>query len=94
MHSINICDAKEIPFIDVRWDMETTPPVINMQPHPHEQARIIVDLIKLREWNGFTILYESGKLNPGAYYENMRQYRILVLCNNIFAHILRFAISK
>lgn len=62
MHCMNICDAKEIPFVDVRWDSETKPPVINMQPHPYEQAKIIVDLIKMWGWKGFTILYESGKL--------------------------------
>lgn len=61
VHSMNICDAKEIPFIDVRWDAETKPPVINMHPHPDVLATIFVDLIRAWNWKGFTILYESGK---------------------------------
>lgn len=59
-HCLNICDAKEIPFIDVRVDIETKPPVINMQPHPDALAIVFVDLIRAWDWKGFTILYESG----------------------------------
>lgn len=60
-HAINICDYKEIPYIDTRWDVHTKPPVINMHPHPHVIADLVADLVKAWEWQGFTILYESGK---------------------------------
>lgn len=63
MHCMNICDAKEIPFIDVRWDADTKPPVINMQPHPDALAAVFVDLVRAWNWKGFTILYESGNKN-------------------------------
>lgn len=58
---MNICDAKEIPYIDVKWDSDTKPPVINMHPHPDAVAQIFVDIIKAWDWKGFTIIYESGK---------------------------------
>lgn len=58
---MNICDAKEIPYVDFKWDAETVPPVINMHPHPDAIASIFVDLIREWDWKGFTIVYESGK---------------------------------
>lgn len=58
---MNICDAKDIPYIDIRWDSHTMPPVINMQPHPEALGLVFVDLVKAWDWKGFTILYESGK---------------------------------
>lgn len=60
-HSMNICDVKEIPYIDVNFDANTSPPVINMHPHPDAVAQVFVDLIKAWNWEGFTIVYESGK---------------------------------
>lgn len=62
-HCMNICDAKEIPYIDVKWDADTKPPVINMHPHPDAIAQIFVDIIKAADWKGFTVVYESGKKN-------------------------------
>lgn len=59
-HCINICDTKEIPFIDVNLDAFTMPPVINMHPHPDALANIFIDLIKAYDWQAFTIIYESG----------------------------------
>lgn len=61
MHCTNICDAKEIPYVDFRWDANTKPPVINMMPHPDAMARVFVDLVRAWKWKGFTILYESGE---------------------------------
>lgn len=61
MHCTNICDAKEIPYVDFRWDANTKPPVINMLPHPDAMARVFVDLVRAWKWKGFTILYESGE---------------------------------
>lgn len=61
-HCINVCDTKEIPYIDVKLDADTMPPVINMHPHPDALANVFVDLIKAWDWKGFTIVYESGGL--------------------------------
>lgn len=58
---MNICDDKELPYIDVKWDADTKPPVINMHPHPDAVAQVFVDLIKAWDWKGFTIIYESGE---------------------------------
>lgn len=57
---MNICDAKDIPYIDVKWDSNTRLPVINMHPHPDALAHVFIDLIKASGWKGFTIIYESG----------------------------------
>lgn len=61
MHCMNVCDTKEIPYIDVKWDADTRPPVINMHPHPDAVAQVFVDLITAWDWKGFTIIYESGE---------------------------------
>ncbi|KAG4072066.1 hypothetical protein HA402_015565 [Bradysia odoriphaga] len=63
-HSMNICDVKEIPYIDVKFDADTSPPVINMHPHPDAVAQIFVDMIKAWNWEGFTIVYESAAWLP------------------------------
>lgn len=64
LHTLNICDAKEIPYVDYRSDADTRPPVINMQPHPDAMAQLFVDLIVAWDWQGFTILYESAPWLP------------------------------
>lgn len=66
MHCTNICDAKEIPYVDFRWDAETKPPVINMMPHPDALAQLFVAMVRAWNWKGFTILYESGE-HPNIY---------------------------
>lgn len=60
MHCTNICDSKDIPYVDFRYDADTKPPVINMQLHPDKLAQVFVDLVQAWNWKGFTILYESG----------------------------------
>lgn len=62
-HCTNICDAKEIPYVDFRWDADTKPPVINMLPHPDAMANLFVELVRSFQWKGFTILYESGEFS-------------------------------
>lgn len=61
VHCMNVCDAKDIPYVDFRWDADTRAPVINMQPHPDALAALLVDLISAFGWDGFTIIYETGK---------------------------------
>lgn len=62
VHCMNICDAKDVPYIDFRWDADTRPPVINMQPHPDALAALLVDLIRAYDWDGYTIVYETGRI--------------------------------
>lgn len=62
---MNVCDAKEIPYIDVNFDAGTTPPVINMHPYPDEIAHIFSDMINASDWTEFTVIYESGKTIAG-----------------------------
>ncbi|XP_037036366.1 glutamate receptor ionotropic, kainate 2-like [Bradysia coprophila] len=59
-HCMHICDAKEIPYIDMKWDADTKPPVVNMYPHPDAIANIFIDLVREWDWKGFTIVYESA----------------------------------
>lgn len=59
---MNLCDAKEIPYIDVNLDPDTKPPVINVHPHPEAIAQVFVDLVNASNWQGFTVIYETGNL--------------------------------
>lgn len=104
-HCMNICDAKEIPYIDFRWDAETRPPVINMMPHPKAMAKVFVDLIRAWEWTGFTILYETApwlprvsellKLyNPKEYTITVRRMNLGMENNNYRSVLRRVKLSK
>lgn len=65
LHVQSICDAKEMPHIETRWD-PFAPPVsssLNVHPDPVTMGHAFVDLVKAFEWKSFTILYENGKLH-------------------------------
>lgn len=63
-HAMSLCDAKELPFIDTRWDFGTQLPTINLHPHPSQLAVVLKDLVTTLGWDScFTIIYESGGLN-------------------------------
>lgn len=64
IHAANICDTKEIPYIDTRWDPLSSIPIVNMYPDPAILAQIIVDLVMAAEWKSFTILYENPEWLP------------------------------
>lgn len=64
LHVQSICDAKEMPHIETRWD-PFAPPVsssLNVHPDPVTMGHAFVDLVKAFEWKSFTILYENGKI--------------------------------
>ncbi|XP_037036365.1 glutamate receptor ionotropic, kainate 3-like isoform X2 [Bradysia coprophila] len=61
---MNICDAKEIPYIDVNLDPNTKQPVINLHPHPEALAQMFVDIANASNWKGFTVVYESAPWLP------------------------------
>ncbi|XP_062537416.1 glutamate receptor ionotropic, kainate 2 isoform X3 [Armigeres subalbatus] len=65
VHVNSICDVKEMPHIETRWDAHTRLPTINIHPHPTILGRVFLDLVVAFEWKDFTIIYESGPWLPG-----------------------------
>ncbi|XP_055300709.1 glutamate receptor ionotropic, kainate 2-like isoform X1 [Sitodiplosis mosellana] len=64
VHAANICDTKEIPYIDRRWDILSAIPIVNMYPDPESIAQMVTDLVIAAEWGSFTILYENPEWLP------------------------------
>ncbi|XP_055684020.1 glutamate receptor ionotropic, kainate 2-like [Lutzomyia longipalpis] len=65
VHVHSICDAKEMPHIQARWDpIGSTPYAVNIHPDPQTFARAFVDLVQAWEWKEFTILYENAAHLP------------------------------
>ncbi|XP_023035438.1 glutamate receptor ionotropic, kainate 2 isoform X3 [Drosophila willistoni] len=60
-HAMSICDAKELPFLDTRWDFDAQLPTINLHPHPSQLALTLKDIVMSMGWESFTIIYESGE---------------------------------
>lgn len=61
LHVQSICDAKEMPHIETRWDPVNKMSSINLYPEPLTLGKVFVDLVAVFEWKSFTILYENGK---------------------------------
>lgn len=61
MHIHSICDAKEIPHIDLRYDPTETSSSINIYPDASALATAYMDIVQGFGWKGFTILFENGK---------------------------------
>lgn len=64
VHAGNICDTMEIPFIDTRYDVYSTIPIINMYADPSMLGQMITDLLQAAQWQSFTILYETPEWLP------------------------------
>lgn len=64
IHAADICDTKEMPYIDTRWDSESKIPIVNLYPNPPSMAQMLVDLVRNSDWTSFTILYESAEWLP------------------------------
>lgn len=64
VHASDICDSKEIPYIDTRWDALSSIPIVNMYPDPDTLAQLVTDLVIAAEWKSFTILYETPEWLP------------------------------
>jgi hypothetical protein len=60
LHIQSICDAKDMPLIERRFNPEVHMPVINLHPQIEALERAYLDLVTAWEWEGFTILYENG----------------------------------
>lgn len=64
IHAADICDTKEMPYIDTRWDSESRIPIVNLYPNPLSMGQMLVDLVQASDWSSFTILYESPEWLP------------------------------
>ncbi|XP_017849652.1 glutamate receptor ionotropic, kainate 2 isoform X2 [Drosophila busckii] len=60
-HALSVCDAKELPFLDTRWDFGAQLPTINLHPHPAQLGVALKDLVTALGWESFTIVYESAE---------------------------------
>ncbi|XP_050428924.1 glutamate receptor ionotropic, kainate 2-like [Adelges cooleyi] len=58
----SICDYKEVPHIQTRWDINQKRGScqINLYPHPYTLAKALVDLVVALNWESFTIVYENN----------------------------------
>lgn len=57
-HLLNLCDEKEIPFIEIYENIKST--ALNLYPDQATIANALRNLIDAYEWPSFTLLYESG----------------------------------
>jgi glutamate receptor, ionotropic, invertebrate len=60
MHVQSICDTKEMPLLETRYDPLTKQPIINLHPHPEVLSKMLLDLVEAWEWEHFTIIYETA----------------------------------
>lgn len=58
-HIQNICDDKEIPLIETRFEAFTNNISVNLHPHPSVLEEAFIDLIDALEWKKFTLLIEN-----------------------------------
>lgn len=58
-HASNICDAKEIPYIDTYFDIQAKRSVVNLYPSHDTLGTLLMDVVNAWEWQAFAILYES-----------------------------------
>lgn len=59
-HVQNICDTKEMPLLETRYDPLTKQPIINLHPHPEVLSKMLIDLVEAWEWEDFSIIYETA----------------------------------
>ncbi|KAL0275560.1 UNVERIFIED_CONTAM: hypothetical protein PYX00_003377 [Menopon gallinae] len=60
-HVQSICDAKEIPHIETRWDPNQRSKLcsLNVYPHPASLSQALVDVVKAWRWKTFTVIYQT-----------------------------------
>lgn len=58
---MNICDRKEIPYINTHMDEEAAAKltVLNMHPSQGALSQLLIDVLQATGWQKFMILYES-----------------------------------
>ncbi|KAL3280163.1 hypothetical protein HHI36_017663 [Cryptolaemus montrouzieri] len=59
----SVCDAKEIPVVQTRWNYrpQRDSSIINFYPHPAQLSKAYVDIIRKLEWTNFIIFYENDE---------------------------------
>lgn len=57
----SMCDSKEVPHVETRWDVTHHRPSILLNLYPYMPAlnKVYVDLVETWGWKSFTILYED-----------------------------------
>lgn len=79
----SICDTKEIPYIETRWDDQQRrgSALVNIHPYPPIMSKAYVDIVKAWNWKGFTILYEDysslSRVNELLKIYDNREYTII-----------------
>lgn len=63
-HASSICDAKEIPYIDPYFDLETKLSIVNMYPSQNALGQFLIDVVNASGWTDFTVLYETPSWLP------------------------------
>lgn len=60
-HVMNICDAKEIPYINTYMDKNAASNLaaLNMYPSEESLIQILIDVVNATQSKSLTILYES-----------------------------------
>lgn len=58
-HTRNICDTKEIPYIDTYMNPNGKTSEVNMYPSLDVLSQMIIDVVNASQWTDFTVLYES-----------------------------------
>ncbi|KAK6641282.1 hypothetical protein RUM44_012991 [Polyplax serrata] len=61
IHVQSICDAKEIPHVEIKWNpyQKNKLRSLNIYPHPSSLSQALVDIVKAWKWKTFTIVYQS-----------------------------------
>lgn len=63
-HAGNVCDAKEVPYIETHYSYEPSGQLVNLYPSEGTLAQIALDLVQTFEWGSFTIMYETASWLP------------------------------
>lgn len=60
IHVQSICDAKEIPQVEIMWNpyQKNKLRSLNVYPHPSSLSLALVDVVRAWKWKDFTIIYQ------------------------------------
>ncbi|XP_031627054.1 glutamate receptor ionotropic, kainate 2-like [Contarinia nasturtii] len=60
-HAMNICDSKEIPYVNTYMDEDAAAKsaALNIHPNLESLTQLLLDFVIASEWKNVTILYES-----------------------------------
>lgn len=63
MHVQSTCDVLQMPHLETRWDyrLEPSNASVNLFPKPLTLGNAFRDLVKLKNWKNFAILYEENE---------------------------------